>query len=500
MEVRAHHGTDFNATVTGAAGAGLFSSSFESAGGISKVAGGFLVDWYSGSALLAGSLAMGSACHAALAWFASAAPAPVASAGVLSAIWGLNGFVQAFAWPALAKLFMAWFPRPEDRGKWYALLATCQNAGAAVVPYLLAAAASHAVPGWPGGWQGAVLLPAGLLAAMAAVVWLFVPDSPRKAGIAAADRAQAPAAGAPAAAHTSATAVAGQTHAAPAAAGPAPGPLASPKAAAGVWQTLALVLGAPSNWLLGCSYFCNTFLRNALTEIPAWLLGATGLRLAPGTLALAVSAYEAGAAGGGLGAGWVSDRCFGGRRGPAIALLSLLAAPVPLLLLLCSADGGDVAAQAGASGPLAVVAAALARTPLAALAGGGGGREACVVATYFLAGLLAFGPHVLNGLASRELADRRVQASAGGFTKALGQLGGTAAGYPLGLLLDSHGWRAVVWVLAAVGFAAGLLALPLWRMRSFEQAAKQEAGEAASVAPHAARPGKAAGAESKKRK
>jgi sugar phosphate permease len=411
--------------------------------------------------------------------------------------------VQAFAWPALAKLFMAWFPRPEDRGRWYALLATCQNAGAAVVPYLLAAAASRAVPGWPGGWQGAVLLPAGLLAAMAAAVWLFVPDLPRRAAVAAVDRAQASTT-APAVA-AAAAAASGQARAAPPAAATAPAPiaaLASPKAAVGVWQTLALVLGAPSNWLLGSSYFCNTFLRNALTEIPTWLLGATGLRLAPGTLALAVSAYEVGAAGGGLGAGWISDRCFGGRRGPAIALLSLLAAPVPLLLLLCSAptDGGNAAGQTGASGPLAAVAAALAQSPLAALAGGGSGREACVVATYFLAGLLAFGPHVLNGLASREYADRRVQASAGGFTKALGQLGGTAAGYPLGLLLHSHGWRAVVWVLAAVGFAAGLLALPLWRVRSFEQSAKKEAGEAASVAPRVAWPGKATGAESKKRK
>jgi sugar phosphate permease len=34
------------------------------------------------------------------------------------AIWGLNGFVQAFAWPALTRVFMAWFPSPAQRGAW----------------------------------------------------------------------------------------------------------------------------------------------------------------------------------------------------------------------------------------------------------------------------------------------------------------------------------------------------------------------------------------------
>lgn len=178
-----------------------------------------------------------------------------------------------------------------------------------------------------------------------------------------------------------------------------------------------------------------------MTEVPAWLLGDAGLAAAQSTRRLAPGAYELGAAAGGLAAGWLSDACFRGRRGPVIALLSFAAAPAPLLLLLAGAAPREGAGES---------------------AGSSAGREALIVASYALMGLFAFGPHVLNGLASREYADRRVQASAGGFTKALGQLGGTLAGYPLGLLLEARGWRALVLVAALAGAAAGVCALPLW--------------------------------------
>jgi sugar phosphate permease len=156
-----------------------------------------------------------------------------------------------------------------------------------------------------------------------------------------------------------------------------------------------------------------------------------------------VAAYEAGAAAGGLAAGWLSDAAFGGRRGPVIALMSLAAAPIPLALLALASEG----AGAPPSSP----------PPSAAAA-------AAVAAAYAALGFFAFGPHVLNGLAAREYAPRAVQASAGGFSKALGQLGGTAAGYPLGLLLDRLGWRAAAAALAAAGLAAALCAAPLWNV------------------------------------
>lgn len=455
----------------GAAEAGLFSSAFESFGGISKVLSGPIVDRFSATWILSASVGLGGLCHFAMHWIATAAPAKWASPSSLGTIWGINGFVQAFAWPALAKLFMAWFPRPETRGKFYTILATCMNAGGMAAPHLFVAGATY----WPllrplfggsmsnvgglegkgrgDGWQGAMLVPGSLLLATAVLIITLIQDKPGKSGKAAATDAAQP------------TQTAAAATRAPAAAQPAP---------LGVLAMARAVLCSRSAWLLGLSYFFNTALRNGVTEVPAWLLGSTGLRLSLPALSAAVSCYELGAVGGGLLAGWLSDRLFGGRRGPVIALLSFAAAPVPLLLLLAAPvdDGAATAADAGALGTLARWSAlAHQYLPLSL------SRESIAAGAYLLLGLASFGPHVLNGLATRELADPRVQASAGGFSKALGQLGGTAAGYPLGLLLDSHGWRAVVGVLAAAGVGAGLCALPLWNAT----AASENPGASLSV-------------------
>jgi len=474
-----------------AANVGAFSSAFEGAGGLGKIFGGFVVDWFSPTAVLVGSLAVSGGSHALLivvCLVAAAANAGAGSASVsaLSLVWGLNGLAQSFAWPAIARVFMAFFPDPRARGKWYALLATSQNIGAAVAPVLLMGAAGLRLPpGWaqytqgaalgavPPQWLGLVALPGLLALIVAFLVMVVVSDAPAAAPTAASAAAcgpeppalnplekaavasvsatprrrklatapSTPAASLPSSEATGAAAPTAET--APA----APGASA---AALGLGETLAAVLGAAPPWLLGVNYFFNTFLRNGFTEVPVWLLGPAGLAVPPAALALAVGAYEAGAAAGGLAAGWVSDNCFGGRRGPAIALFSFAAAPVPLVLAALlgplrppsntgeATDGSDV--------------------PL---------RVPAIVLAYAMLGFLAFGPHVLNGLAAREYADPRVQSTAGGFSKALGQLGGTAAGLPLGLLLAACGWRTAMLVLAAASVAAGVAALPLWRTQPF---------------------------------
>merc|ERR1712232_395590 len=63
--------------------------------------------------------------------------------------------------------------------------------------------------------------------------------------------------------------------------------------------------------------------------------------------------------------------------------------------------------------------------------------------SYFLIGFFAFPPHMLCGLAARELApNQKVTATAAGIVKLAGQFGGACAGSPLGLLLSHFGWSA----------------------------------------------------------
>ena len=59
-------------------------------------------------------------------------------------LWGINGFAQAFGWPALAKIFINWFPDPSERGKLYSLLSTNQNVGSVLIPLVLVPAMKYA--------------------------------------------------------------------------------------------------------------------------------------------------------------------------------------------------------------------------------------------------------------------------------------------------------------------------------------------------------------------
>jgi OPA family sugar phosphate sensor protein UhpC-like MFS transporter len=88
--------------------------------------------------------------------------------------------------------------------------------------------------------------------------------------------------------------------------------------------------------------------------------------------------------------------------------------------------------------------------------------ELALLALYFALGSLAFPVHVLLGLASREVVDPLASSTAGGLVKFVAQMGASSAGYPLGVLQQTHGWQAVLCLLSAVAGGGGLLAATLW--------------------------------------
>eukprot|EP00466_Bigelowiella_natans_P006091 jgi/Bigna1/80906/fgenesh1_pg.75_\ len=129
---------------------------------------------------------------------------------------------------------------------------------------------------------------------------------------------------------------------------------------------------------------------------------------------------EVGAFIGGLAGGVASDKVFQGRRGPIMCIFSAMCAPI-IYAAFCI----DLKAQ-GLDDSMIVTATSV---------------------LYWLIGFFSFAPHVLIGLFARELAPANAS-TAGGFVKAVGQMGGAFAGAPLSMLVGS--------VLAAACF------LPLW--------------------------------------
>jgi len=135
--------------------------------------------------------------------------------------------------------------------------------------------------------------------------------------------------------------------------------------------------------------------------------------------------WELGGFAGTFAAGAISDKVFGGRRGPVVCICCALLAPSLLCLL-------------HATSPLVV--------------------QLC----YLWMGVCAFPVHVLLGLFSREVVPPAVSSSAGGFVKMIAQIGGASAGYPLGMLQQKLGWEGVYWCLALVAASAAAAAAPLW--------------------------------------
>lgn len=111
------------------------------------------------------------------------------SVPLMTVLWGVNGFAQAFGWPCMAKVFMNWFPDPAERGILYSVLSTCQNVGTAFVPIILLplmneAEASGAEWGLGpfGGWRVAMSFPAACGLVYAGVLLALVPSSPEGGG------------------------------------------------------------------------------------------------------------------------------------------------------------------------------------------------------------------------------------------------------------------------------------------------------------------------------
>ncbi len=94
----------------------------------------------------------------------------------LAFFWALNGFFQAWGWPACCKCFTYWFERTE-RGQAYSFTLTSQNVGSAIIPIL---AVFIAVPL---GWRVAVLVPATISIFMGFILMIGLRDIPQSLGL-----------------------------------------------------------------------------------------------------------------------------------------------------------------------------------------------------------------------------------------------------------------------------------------------------------------------------
>lgn len=90
--------------------------------------------------------------------------------------WGLNGWFQAWGWPACCKQLNYWFSQSE-RGLWYSICSTSHNLGGALIPIIVVFCAIQF------GWRYAMFIPAIMSIAMGFVLMNRLRDVPRTLGL-----------------------------------------------------------------------------------------------------------------------------------------------------------------------------------------------------------------------------------------------------------------------------------------------------------------------------
>ena len=309
--------------------------------------------------------------------------------------WGLNGWFQGWGWPPCARLLTHWYSQSE-RGTWWGVWNTSHNVGGFLIPLLAAYCAGHY------GWRYAMYAPGILCIGVGLFLVYCLRDTPQSLGLPSIEKFRGePGASAPKVERELSTKE----------------------------VLLEYVLKNRFMWVLAVSYFFVYVIRTAVNDWgQLFLFESKGFSLI--LAASCIGMFEVGGFFGSLVAGTMSDRVYGGRRGPVNALFS-----VGVLLSLV----GFWFAPAGHFVASSVL--------------------------MFLIGFFIFGPQMLIGMAAAELSHKKAAGTATGFVGWFAYLGAASAGFPVGKITQDFGWLGFFVLLGVCSVISILCLLPLWGVK-----------------------------------
>jgi OPA family sugar phosphate sensor protein UhpC-like MFS transporter len=210
----------------------------------------------------------------------------------LALFWGLNGWFQAWGWPACCKSLTYWFKQSE-RGLWYSICSTSHNVGGALIPLICVFCAMHY------GWRWAMFVPATLSISMGFFLINRLRDVPQSLGLPAVED------------HKKNSAPNFNPH---------------PAKAHSLLSLREIlfkqVLSNKYVWIFSLSYFFIYVVRTAINDWSVYYLMEA--KSFPEFLAsTGVFWFEAGGLLGMIAAGWGSDFFFKGNRVPSMVISAL---------------------------------------------------------------------------------------------------------------------------------------------------------------------------------
>lgn len=323
-------------------------------------------------------------------------------------LWAINGYFQATGWPLNVKTLANWFSINE-RGKIAGLYGSCYQAGNAL-SWLLAGYLAETY-----GWRFVFWIPALIFGVSSILYYFGIRNSPESIGLPSIEG------------HMKQSTL-GRLKKKTTLGRSAKKPLDEEHLGFGF--TLRRTFANPRMWVIGIAFmFLDVVRYGFFVWAPTFLFEVQGAEIS--TAAYKTMVIPIAGSLGAISAGWATQKYFGSRRAPIVAVMLACLGTLAWLYPKIPVDNWI----------LGLV---------------------CLAAI----GYFTYGPHVTMVAAiPMDFGTRKGASSATGFIDGLGYVGATLAGVVSGWLIDNYSWDAAFnfWIASAF-IAAGLMTI-LWRYK-----------------------------------
>ncbi|MEC1347509.1 glycerol-3-phosphate transporter [Bacillus haynesii] len=320
----------------------------------------------------------------------------------------LNGWFQGMGWPPSGRVLVHWFSVSE-RGNKTAIWNVAHNVGGGLMaPIAVAGVAIFSgITGSATGYEGVFILPALVAIAVAVISYWLIRDTPQSVGLPPIEEYR-----------NDYSSKSKKTF---------------EKELSTKEILFKYVLNNKWVWAIALANIFVYFVRYGVLDwAPTYLSEEKGFDMSKSSVAYFL--YEWAGIPGTLLCGWISDKWFKGRRGPA-GFVFMVGVLIAVLVYWFNPAGNPM----------------------------------IDMASLIAIGFLIYGPVMLIGLQALDFVPKKAAGTAAGLTGLFGYLGGTlTANALMGVIVDVSGWNAGFTLLTASCAIAALIFAMTWNVRGQE--------------------------------
>ncbi|MCY8371049.1 glycerol-3-phosphate transporter [Bacillus haynesii] len=320
----------------------------------------------------------------------------------------LNGWFQGMGWPPSGRVLVHWFSVSE-RGNKTAIWNVAHNVGGGLMAPIAVAGVAifSSITGSATGYEGVFILPALVAIAVAVISYWLIRDTPQSVGLPPIEEYR-----------NDYSSKSKKTF---------------EKELSTKEILFKYVLNNKWVWAIALANIFVYFVRYGVLDwAPTYLSEEKGFDMSKSSVAYFL--YEWAGIPGTLLCGWISDKWFKGRRGPA-GFVFMVGVLIAVLVYWFNPAGNPM----------------------------------IDMASLIAIGFLIYGPVMLIGLQALDFVPKKAAGTAAGLTGLFGYLGGTlTANALMGVIVDASGWNAGFTLLTASCAIAALIFAMTWNVRGQE--------------------------------